>query len=440
LPDLSSTEYVPFDSGFREPEPQASAPVENSIARSLPGSGELQPGDVILQGDDPFVTPVDADGSKSGNIASTVVIPDTDVSQSLANPAAQPSVQPFASRGATNGSWTWLAWLGGAGIAVFLGLLLFGRMVRQRFGSAPVGAGLAVERGRRRSDSARSLRSAGEVDFAIDDNEANLPTISLDADLGLGTGLRNSADIDVNQDFGFSASEEFSGEFDFEIPASATDEPDLHPTDIIPPNRNNRDDACIVECEIPPSDDDDDDEYDLSMIVDVTRQPIVDTHLTAKDLKAVPVGAADEDDDSEEYTLSRDVDYKILEQDYQEEFTTTQALNEEIARAAMELAESMGHHPGSDETAELPADFDDEGTAEVTSQLPSRSETEITAELTASLVGHGDAVNDELITDLDDTGVNEELTAELPHADNDVTIEMDVEGGRIDTKRKSKAS
>jgi Tfp pilus assembly protein FimV len=130
LPDLSSTEYVPFDSGFREPEPQASAPVENSIARSLPGSGELQPGDVILQGDDPFVTPVDADGSKSGNIASTVVIPDTDVSQSLANPAAQPSVQPFASRGATNGSWTWLAWLGGAGIAVFLGLLLFGRMVR----------------------------------------------------------------------------------------------------------------------------------------------------------------------------------------------------------------------------------------------------------------------------------------------------------------------
>jgi hypothetical protein len=439
LPDISATEYVPFDSGFVEPEQSASAPVENSTTRSLPGSGELRPGDVILQGDDPFVTPVDADSSKSGNVASSVVIPDTDDSRSLANPTAQPSVQPSASRGATNGSWAGLAWLGGAGIAVFLGLLLFGRTVRQRFGSTPVGAEFAGERGRRRADSARSLRSAGEVDFAIDDNEASSPSISLDADLGLGTGLRNSADIDVNQDFGFSASEDFSGEFDFEIPESAAVEPDQHPTDIIPPNRNNRDDVCILESEIPPSDDDDD-EYDLSMIVDVTRQPVVDTHLTAKDLKAVPVDAADDDDDSEEYTLSREVDYKILEQDYQEEFTTTQALNEEIARAAMELAETMGRYPGSDDTAEMPAGFDDEGTAEVTSQLPSRRETEITAEMTASLVGHGDAVNDELISDLDDTGVNEELTAKLPHADNDVTIEMDVEGGRIDTKRKSKAS
>ena len=176
------------------------------------------------------------------------------------------------------------------------------------------------------------------------------------------------------------------------------------------------------------------------MIVDVTRQPVVDTHLTAKDLKAVAIGAADDDDDAEEYTLSREVDYKILEQDYQEEFTTTQALNEEIAQAAMELAESMGRKSGSDDTAEMPMDFDDEGTAEVTSQLPARSETEITAELTANLIGHGDAVNDEQISDLDDTGVNEELTAELPHADNDVTVEMDIEGGRIDTKRKSKAS
>jgi hypothetical protein len=47
----------------------------------------------------------------------------------------------------------------------------------------------------------------------------------------------------------------------------------------------------------------------------------------------------------------------------------------------------------------------------------------------------GDAVNDDLINDLDDTGVNEELTAELPHSEHDITVDMAIEGGRVDTKK-----
>jgi hypothetical protein len=266
----------------------------------------------------------------------------------------------------------------------------------------------------------------------------------LDADLGLGTGLEGGADIDVAQDFGFSPSADFASDFDFEIPAGADDEPELHPTDVIPPNRKTE--ASILENEVPPSDDDD--EYDLSMITDVTRQPVVDTHLTTKDLKAIPIEVAADDDNTEEYTLSREVDYKILERDYEEELTTTQALNAEIARAAMELAESVENSSDHlEKTVEMPQDRRTSTSMEVTAQLPSSSDSQATAEITAEMTtemttemsGHRDAVIDQLIGNLDDTGVNEELTADLPGADNDVTAEMTVEGGRIDT-RKSKAS
>jgi hypothetical protein len=110
-------------------------------------------------------------------------------------------------------------------------------------------------------------------------------------------------------------------------------------------------------------------------------------------------------------------------------------LNAELARAAMELAENM-ENESADDTADIQLDATDE----ITTNLAAHSSTEITAEITAKLVGHGDAVNDEQITDLDDTSTNEDLTAELLESHDDVTVEMDVEGGRIDTKKKSRAS
>jgi hypothetical protein len=314
---------------------------------------------------------------------------------------------------------------------MFLGLLLFGRSIRQRFGSTPIAADAIGPAKRRHDDHERRSGPRADVDFEFDADSTDAASMSLDADLGLGTGFRHGSDMDLAQDFGFSASDDGSADFDFEIPAGADYETELHPTDVIPPSRHVE--ASILESEIPPSDDDDDD-YDLSMIVDATRQPVVDTHLTAKDLKAVAVSSVD-DDDTSEYTLSREIDYKILEQDYQEEFTTTQALNAEIARAAMELAESMEKSSAHEDTAALPSDGRRANSPEITAELPQSSESEITAELTANLVSHGDAVNDDLITDLDDTGINEDLTAELPRADNDVTAEMNVEGGRIDTKK-----
>jgi hypothetical protein len=116
--------------------------------------------------------------------------------------------------------------------------------------------------------------------------------------------------------------------------------------------------------------------------------------------------------------VRQEADYKILEQDYEEEFTATQALNEEIARAAEELAVRM--------------DNDDSG--EITAELPKNTP----------------ARNDD-ISDLDSTSIQEgpttemstsdfDVTVVMPANDDDVTVDMLVESGRIDTKKKKKAS
>jgi hypothetical protein len=399
---------------------------EPSRETSRESSGDILPGD-----DSPFVSAIDTGSRDTAASQATIVTPNTST-RNTAGPVRATNPEPVTqnSSGLESRSWSWLAWLGGAGIGVFIGLLLFGRQIREKFGSTPIGDAPAAVPQRRRADPERRAAAPAEVDFAFDSVSDN-PFMSLDADLGLGTGLRRSSDIDVAQDFGFSARHDFAQEIDLELPPVPDEEPEQHTTDIIPPHRMAE--ASILESEIPPSDDDD--EYDLSMIVDATRQPIADTHLTAKDLKAVPVDLAD-DDDSAEYTLSREVDYKILEQDYQEEFTTTQALNEEMARAALELAETMSGKISSEQTSEMPRDrrasdlFSDP-----TAEMPARGRLEITAELTGNLHAGGDAVNDDLISDLDDTGVNEELTAELPHDDHEITAEMAIEGGRVDTKK-----
>jgi hypothetical protein len=428
-----------FDSGYAGATPESTGTDLPAVVGESESTGSSdssaaaspRPGDVILGNDSPFVSPIESETAAAAGASATADFgPETAIANSPRNAAAMPG----DPQGAANESWSLLAWLGGAGLAVFLGLLLFGRRVRERFGSTPVGIASGSGQRQRYSEPERRVSPPPDVDFAFDLVDGDAPSMLLDADLGLGTGFRDTSDLDVAQDFGFSTSDDFADEFDLDLTAAATSEHEDNPTDVIPPHLNIK--QSILESEIPPSDDDD--EYDLSMIVDATRQPIVDTRLTAKDLKAVQVDSAD--DDTEEYTLNREVDYKILEQDYQEEFTTTQALNEEIARAALELAQTMGRRIDEDDaldaTAEMPLkSVDSSNVSAVTESLAARTEPEITAELATNLLRSGEAVNDDLIGGLDDTGVNEELTAELPHSDNDATAEMDIEGGRIDTKK-----
>jgi len=150
----------------------------------------------------------------------------------------------------------------------------------------------------------------------------------------------------------------------------------------------------------------DDDDYDMSVIVDATKMPQPED-VTERDLKAVEVATGDETVESENYTISKEVDFDVVEQDYEDELTATQALNEEIARAATELATRM-EDSSDDETSALP--------------LATVTELDITAQMPAQ--------NDD-ISDLDDTGINEAVTVNT--SADDATVEMPAESGKTNS-------
>lgn len=406
--DIAAVESPAVDASPVVDEPVGSAtPAEQS---RTPLS-ELRPGDVVMRPVDTGTTVVD--------------IPDTRIAN---EPAARPAPlvvtdNTGANNSSATGSWSWLMWLGGTGLALILGLLLFGRTLRQRFGSVAIGAPEAPAR-RRNDDPTQKNRVIEEFDLQFEDT-VNAQAISLDADLEAGTGFQESTDVDLAEDFGFSAASQPSNNVDLEITAESAREPDAPPTDVIPPNH--RIEAhSILESEVPP--DAADEDYDLSMIVDATRQPIGEYDATAKDLHAVRVDSDAHDEG--EYTLTNEIDYKILEQDYEEEFTATMALNEEIERAARELArhladdmhdavtaempatEVTAEMPSQEETRELPATAASTGSTSVnrTLEMPPDSYAEITAELTANIPTEIEAVNDEIAAD-DDVDLTTEMVA-----------------------------
>ena len=104
---------------------------------------------------------------------------------------------------------------------------------------------------------------------------------------------------------------------------------------------------------------------------------------------------------SGDYTISKEVDYDILEQDYEDEMTTTQALNMEIEKAAAEIAKQMDNR---------------EDASDITGEMPLATVTPI--DVTANSPSHDD---DEMI-DTDATGVNEEITRRM--FPDDKTVEM----------------
>lgn len=373
---------------------------------------DLKPGDVVVS-DSPFVTATGAEADST----ETIDIPDIEILEPAIQPVPVVSTsQSNETAGTTNGSWSWLIWLGGTGLALILGLLLFGQRFRQRFGSVAVGVASETLPSRRRTDAnAQPAATVEDVDFQIPDESPHSASLTLDADFGDGSGLQDTYDMDVAQDFGFSASSGFDEELDMVIPEGADAEDESGPTDIIEPSAR-PEDSVVLDGEVMPSEDDNAD-YDLSMIVDVTKQDVVESDATEKDLQAVQVDSESEPG-SDDYTVNQDVDYKILEQDYEDEFTATQALNLEIEKAAAQLADRMDINATGEMTAQLPknaqAQNDDVNDLDV-----SGGTEEVTAEIQAA---------------------EDDLTVEMPSNENDVTAEMEVESGIVDTKKKKRAS
>ena len=416
---LSPAEFVGL-----EPVSELTSPAETESVIAANDTAEptslanIQPGDIAFGGDTAFVSPIESP------VISPQEVPfesgaqqDSPIVEAPAASSRPAPVVPVvssrsatAANGTTSNSWPWLFWLAGSGIALALGLIIFGRKIRDRFGSTPIAP--AVERVQPDLDETARNEAIGDVDFQFDDEQQSEQEYTLDADLGAGTGLDDNSGVDVAHDYGFLQTQAPAEDLDMVLPEEPKQQPESAPTDVLPPQ--NIEKSSILDVEVLP----DDDDYDMSMIVDVTKQNIGDTNTTEKDLMAVPINSLSSEKDSDEYTLNEPLGIESLEQDYEDEFTATQAANQEIEKAAQELALRIDE-PDGDKTEEMPvSDPVSEATSELTAQMPAVS----------------DADNEEF-SDLADTGINEELTAKLPAAENDETVEMDVESARINTKK-----
>ena len=362
---------------------------------------DLSPGDVVLGTDNPFV-----DGKET--TSETIVIPDTELegpttrSSSTNVPTAIINTNRVTSPASTT---SWLMWLVGGGVAIILGLLLFGRLLRGR--PSPGEAPIADQPARRATDVDTGSHAA-VADCDLDDESPTEENLSLDANLELGTGLGASGDMEVASDFGFASTTEIDIELPFEPEASTSAADD---TNMLSPLHT--DEQTILDSEVLPNDDD----YDLSVILDATKMPQPED-ITERDLKAIDVTPEDVDAETDAYTINDEVDLTILEQDYEDELTATQALNVEIKRAATELAKDLdGEQP------------DDGSTTGVTVEMPplaSVTELDTTAQMSA---------RDEETDDAGETGIHEAATIEMPVAENDdETTEMEVDGGKSGTK------
>ena len=324
---------------------------------------DLQPGDVILD------TELDAPSTSSApNVPVANIITADDTGESGIN---------------------WLLWLVGAGVALIAGLFAFGRSDR----GTPAPQLVPAPAERRKTDTGKitaELEAIPDVDYDISDDSPTAENLTLDANLEIGTGLEGGTDVDVAQDFGFAV----TTHLDLELPDESANVEDKPETDIIAPIGMDR--SSILKNEMLP----DDDDYDMSVIVDATKMPRPE-EVTERDLKAVVVDGGDETLISGDYTVSKEVDYDILQQDYEDEMTATQALNMEIEKAATEIAEKME---------------EEEDTNELTTEMPLATVTPI--DVTANLP----ARNEDELTDTDETGVNEEITQEMVTDDN--TVEM----------------
>lgn len=329
---------------------------------------ELQPGDVIIDANNPYVEPARSTGTE------TIVIPDTQL-EGPQTTSTSPNV-PVAVVRQTSPSETstsnWLWWLGGGGIAIILALVFFGRRFRDGFGSSPIAP--AVPQRRATDGDTQNLAAAGAIDVEFADEPVATESLAIDADLIVGTGLQQGTEVDVAQDFCFAS----TTALDLDLTEEMLSDGAVSETDILPPLRT--DEQSILDSEVMP----DDDDYEMSVIVDATKMPRPDD-ITERDLEAIQVDHGDDTLITGDYTVSQEVDYKIIEQDYEDEMTATQALSAEIMKAA-------------DEASELPLATVHE--LDVTSQMPVQDQDEI--------------------GDDDDTGVNPTINMD---ADQD-TVEM----------------
>ena len=374
--------------------------------------------------------PQDSDAAFADLLPGDVVVGDSAVVNESADaapaePIAPPPRQIAGSRiiatppSQENLLSNWLVWLAAGVLAVIGAWVAFGQRIRERFGSTPIGPAEVTARPQSEQGTPRVSAitvpeptmsveeiqpSYDAVDFDLSDDSPTEENLALDADLIDGTGFEESGDVAVNEDFGFAA----TTSLDMELPDLPDEPEDTPQTDIIPPPERMSDDM-VIDSEVLP----DDEDYDMSVIVDVTKMPNPND-VTERDLMAVPV-----DDDngqnliSDAYTINDEVDIMegmdlddeieaAVDDDpmgtrIDDELAATQALSEEIEKAAAELASNS----------------DPSGETSIEMQLTNLSDLDLTSEL--------EAQNDDYDNDVTARLEADDETVEMPAKDKNAS-------------------
>ena len=403
-----------------------SQPVEPEVAQQpvpvIDATTDLQPGELSL-GRDNVASTVSVDANETIDIPDTALVGPETLSTS---PNVTTAVVQQRTEQATA---SWMLWLAGSGVAIILALLLFGRGLRSRFGSAPNALDSELPFREAPADSdALGLRD--DVDYNLDDDSPTAENPALDADLVMGTGLNRTMEVDTAKDVGFPS----PTEVDIKLPFAA--ELETRSGDDQLRSATLSADATILESEILPDSDDypDPDDFNMSVILDATKMPRPDevTHSNLEDIEMnSPTDTVAAVEDDNEVTAESTIDLTILEQDYENEMTATQAVNMDVMQAAMILASETGVEKGPAENDNV--GFDDDATAAMS-----------LAEVTDfGVKTHLDGDSDEVIILDEDVSFDDELTihlsnddetVEMPTVDDDKTRKMPSRRAKLDKK------
>ena len=383
-------------------------------------TADLMPGDVVAEAPAP-------------QAQQTVVIPDTELEGPQTTSSSPNVPTAIVSTGSRSESTSLLMWLIGGGLALILALLLFGRRIRERlsgepaadviqdrYGDEPVEEADEVD-----SDTAMLYESA--MHFDIDDDSPTDENLALDADLAVGTGLEEG-EMAVAHDFGFAQTTELDIELPFE-PESSDD----NSVSIIKPITGDINIDTILESELLPEADDDSDMSIVTETLETVRLPV-----SGQDDETAPglevIDSLDDALDVSSITIEQEQGLSMLEQDYEDELTATQALNKEIEQVAAQL------------TGNLDPEIDPlEATAkteEMPMPLATVTEIDATAELQRKSTDETDQF--EAAYDPNDTSAvtvsmpSDDETNRMPVANDDDTVEMDIESGKVDTGKRSR--
>ena len=402
-----------------------SQPVEPEAAQ-LPvpvvdATTDLQPAELSVSSDD-VVNTVSVPANETIDIPDTALVgPETtSTSPNVTTAVAQQRAEQTTS--------SWMLWLAGSGVAIILALLLFGRSLRSRFGLAPddMESELPMPEAPARPD-ALALRD--DVDYNLADDSPTTENPALDADLLMGTGLSQTTEVDAAKDVGFPS----PTEVDIELPFSA--ELEMSGDDQIQSAAVSSD-STILESEILPDSDDypDPEDFDMSVILDATKMPRPDD-VTQSDLEAImmdsPTGTVATIEEDDEPTVGSTLDLTILEQDYEDERTATQALKMDVTQAALILSAEMTID--EDLAASDDASYDDDSTASMSlaGVTDFDVKTHVEADTDQVLILDDDvSFDDELTIHLS----NDEETVEMPAIDKDKTRKMPTKRAKLKKK------